>query len=695
MIAYQPALDGVRALAVAAVLLFHGEIAGFGGGYLGVSVFFTLSGFLITSLLAAEVETKGSVGLGAFYARRARRLLPASVLLVGLVLVASVVTDWFVGVADLRAHIVGSLLQVANWVFLASGGSYQELLQQAAGAASPLEHYWSLAIEEQFYWLWPIAFTGIWKLGSTTRRRLWLLGSITAAFVVAAPVTAAVWGDDAAYWASPARAAEILLGALLALAIAGREIPNRIWLLAPIALTVLAVCIVSFPTSGGPAYSGWLPAIGVVSAALLFGLQVESPVRSALSAAPMVWLGKVSYGVYLFHWPIFVVLNAERVGVDGPLLFLVRIVATLAAAQASFVFFEQPIRRASRLGFRPTMLYAAGTTAAVIAATIVVVPAADSDYWSTSDEVADAAALDTDDAPLLAPADVSTTTISVTVSTAAPITETATAPASTSSDLDGADDSALAPTTPTTTRVSPAPTSTIPPIPELARPVRMIVAGDSTAEAYGNGVVAWAAASPGLAQAELNVRRGCGFLRGGQYRLEVDWLDVRDDCDDWLDTQLPDRVAETAPDVVLMVTTSWDVLDRRWDDGEGFATDSDEIRRRLRDDFGAVTDEVLAAGAGSVVWVEAPIPNLLWFSQGTAQEQPERHEVLHEVMAELASERPGEVYVVDLIEHFDATGITADVDTRPDGVHVTPQAALSIAENFLGEQMVRAALDLL
>ncbi len=402
MIAYQPALDGVRALAVAAVLLFHGEIAGFGGGYLGVSVFFTLSGFLITSLLAAEIDKQGSVGLGAFYARRARRLLPASVLLVVLVMLASIVTDWFDGVADLRAHIVGSLLQVANWVFLASGGSYQELLQQAAGAASPLEHYWSLAIEEQFYWLWPVAFVGIWKLGRNTRGRLWILGGITAAFVVAAPVTAAVWGSDAAYWASPARAAEILLGALLALAIAGRSVPTRCWVLAPVALAVLAVCIVAFPTAGGPAYAGWLPAIGVVSSSLLLGLQVDSPVRTALSAAPLVWLGKVSYGVYLFHWPIFVVLNSERVGIDGPLLFVVRAAVTLTAAQLSFTFFEQPVRRASGIGIRPTMTYAAATTAGVIVAAIVVVPGAGSDYWSTSDDVAEAAALDTDDTPLLA-----------------------------------------------------------------------------------------------------------------------------------------------------------------------------------------------------------------------------------------------------------------------------------------------------
>lgn len=222
----------------------------------------------------------------------------------------------------------------------------------------------------------------------------------------------------------------------------------------------------------------------------------------------------------------------------------------------------------------------------------------------------------------------------------------------------------------------------------------MIVAGDSTGEAYGNGVVAWAAESPGIAQAELNVERGCGFLRGGEYLLEDEWVVVRDGCNTWLDSGLTDRVAEASPDVVLMVTTSWDVLDHRWDDGAGFATESDEMRERLRADFGRVTDEVLAAGAGSVAWVKAPLPNPLWFSRGTAQEQPARHAVLHEVMDELAAERPGDVYVIDLVAYFDEAGITTDVDTRPDGVHVTPEAAQVLAENFLGEQMLRAALDL-
>ena len=687
-ITYQPALDGVRALAVLAVLFFHGEVAGFGGGYLGVSVFFTLSGFLITSLLAAETDSRGSVRLGAFYARRARRLLPASVLLVVLVMIASIVTDWFDAVADLRAHIVGSLLQVANWVFLATDGSYQELLQQAAGAASPLEHYWSLAIEEQFYWLWPVAFVGLWKLGRTSRGRLALLGAVTAGFVVVAPVTAAVWGSDAAYWASPARAAEILLGAFLALAVAGRTVSPRLWVLAPVALAALAVCVVTFPAAGGPAYSGWLPAIGALSALLLLGLQVDSPVRAACSVAPLVWLGRISYGVYLFHWPIFVVVNDERTGIDGPALFALRMALTLAVAQVSFTFFEQPIRSASGVGIRPTLIAAGGATATVILVAIVVVPGADSDYWATPGEVAEAASLDTDDAPLLVAEPTTTgSTASPETSTAPASPETTTAPASPVVDAETAPTSVDSTTTSTTT-------STIPAIPELSRPVRMIVAGDSTGEAYGNGVVSWAAASPDVAQAELNVERGCGFLRDGDYLLDGEWTEVRDDCSDWLERDLPDRVSETGADVVLMVTTSWDVLDRRWDAGAGFATDTDEMRARLRFDFTRVTDELLAEGAGAVVWVKAPIPNPLWFSRGTEQEQPARHEVLHDVMDEIAVTHPGDVYVVDLLGYFDEMGYTDDVDLRPDGVHVTPEAAEAIAVDFLGEQMIRAALDL-
>ena len=180
-IAYQPALDGVRALAVAAVLLFHAEVPGFSGGYLGVSVFFTLSGYLITTLLLTEHAKTGTISMSGFYARRVRRLLPASLVCLTAIVVISELTDVFVGVAELRRQVMGALLQVSNWVFLAGEGSYQQLFQQAGGARSPVEHFWSLSIEEQFYWLWPPTMAFLLAAVRTRRSRTLALGSLRCA----------------------------------------------------------------------------------------------------------------------------------------------------------------------------------------------------------------------------------------------------------------------------------------------------------------------------------------------------------------------------------------------------------------------------------------------------------------------------------------------------------------------------------
>ena len=166
-IAYQPALDGLRAVAVVMVLLFH---AGFGwmhGGYFGVSMFFTLSGFLVTSLLLTEADTTGKVSLGRFYARRARRLLPASLLCLVAIVVASALGEFSL-VPNLSRQLTGAVLQVYNWVQLSGGSSYTALFASAPALTSPVEHYWSLAIEEQFYLLWPLV---LGPLALRARRR--------------------------------------------------------------------------------------------------------------------------------------------------------------------------------------------------------------------------------------------------------------------------------------------------------------------------------------------------------------------------------------------------------------------------------------------------------------------------------------------------------------------------------------------
>jgi peptidoglycan/LPS O-acetylase OafA/YrhL len=679
-IKYQPALDGVRALAVLAVLAFHAEVPGFSGGYLGVSVFFTLSGFLITTLLVNEAETTGRVSAGAFYARRARRLLPASVLCIGLIVVLAAVTDLFDGVADLRAHVVGSLLQVVNWVLLFGDGSYQQLFQQAAGTASPLEHYWSLSIEEQFYWLWPLAFLALTRVAKTRRSQTALLGLITALFAISSPVIAGVWGGDAAYWATPARMAEILIGGVLALVVTGRSLPRWWSIAAPAALLALAVAVVTFPTSGGPAYAGMLPLVAVGSAALLLGLQVEGPVRAALSIAPLVWLGKISYGVYLYHWPVYVIVDERRTDLDGAPLVILRLAITLAIAQVSYMLVELPIRRGRTVRLPITFAAAAGVTAALAIIGFAVVPASAADYWSASAADAEAASIKPSAEPL-APV------------VAAPTTTVTTTPATTPTA--GSDTTTAAPAAATTVVAAPVDTeptpTTLPPIPELTRPVRIIVAGDSTAVATGNGLVAWAAANPQLAQVEIVAELGCGFVRGGEVMV-LEWTPVGDRCDEWLDETLPARVEALAPDVVMLMTTSWDVLDRRWPEtGEVVPTDP-EYRERIVGDVAEVSDRLGAGGAGKVVWVREPIPNVYWWGSGQAQEDPTRHAEIYAAMDAVADSSGGDVVVVDLPDWLHEQGLDVDQAARPDGVHWSPEASLRIADEYLGEQLIRAAL---
>ena len=692
-IAYQPALDGVRALAVIAVLLFHAGVGGFSGGYLGVSVFFTLSGYLITSLLLNEHATTGRIDLAAFYSRRLRRLLPASALCLAVIVVVARVTDLFERVEGLRGQVLGAILQVANWVFLAGDGSYQDLLAQEAGAASPLEHFWSLAIEEQFYWVWPVAMLAILRRVSNHRSRAAVIGVLTAGFVVAAPVIALVWGPDAAYWATPARLAEILVGAFVAIVLARRpDLPAALAWLAPAGLVVLGAAVVWFPTAGGPAYNGALPLVGVVSGILLVGLQVDGPVREAMSLAPLVYVGKISYGVYLFHWPIYVVVDADRVGFGGPGLLAIRLVLTFVVAVASYTWFEQPIRHTRRVAFRPTLAGSLAATSGVALASVALVPTALGNYWESDSGDADAAAIEVDDTTPLVP---------LTTTTTPTITSPATDPPA---DTPPPDESPTASTVPTTPGSTPTPTSnattvpttvpsTIAPIPDLARPVRALVVGDSTAEAISAGLIGWAAANPELAQVEADVERGCGFVVTGDRWVGDAWEATPDRCADWLDARVPGQVAALVPDVVVLMVTPWDVIDHRWDGGDALTPFdgrfADELDAAYRDLVAGLVD----AGVGAVAWVEPPVPNPLWMSRGDAQADPARYEVVAGVIAELTAEFP-QLRILPLAAWHTDSGLDEDKQIRPDGVHWTPDVSRLISEDFLGEQVVRAALGL-
>ena len=331
-LAHQPALDGLRGLAVAGVVLFHAGYGWAGGGFLGVSTFFTLSGFLITSLLVAERAATGRIALGAFWARRARRLLPAAlVTLLGVAALAS----WLATpeqLDGLRGDVLAALFYGANWRFLVDGQSYGDLF----AAPSPVLHFWSLAIEEQLYVLFPLLVVGVGR----GRRLAPVLVALVAGSVALSWVLYSPGGSTSAvYYGTFTRAGELLVGALLAVLVmrAGRGRPAGITrAMGVVALVGILWAWSSVRQDDTVLYRGGFVVHAVLSALVILAAMQPGPVRALLSVAPLRALGRISYGVYLYHWPVFVWW-------DAPLP--AQLALTLLLASASYVLLEQPIRR--------------------------------------------------------------------------------------------------------------------------------------------------------------------------------------------------------------------------------------------------------------------------------------------------------------------------------------------------------------
>ncbi len=679
-IAYQPALDGVRAVAVTMVVLFHGKVSWMSGGYVGVSMFFTLSGFLITSLLLRELESNASIAPKAFYARRMKRLLPASLVCLSAVSLLAAADVWK-GVDHLRRDAMGALFQVANWVQLFSGESYTDLQSKNAGIVSPLDHYWSLAIEEQFYWIWPLAFLGLVRLARRFDISLArVVGAVTLIFCAAAPITALVWGRDAAYWATPARAGEILLGAGLAVALAAGRVEGRPWM-APFALVAVVTVAVLLPAAGGPAYYGAFPIFAVGTALLLLGLQRPGPVTSMLSVWPLVALGKISYGVYLYHFPILVLMSPARIGLTGGPLLVLQIGVTIAVAMASYWLIERPIRL-SRPSTHRTALWSVLATAAVLGVVITVPSASASIYYAADSELAAAAGIRPldDSQPLLA---VNATETAVAATDTRPTFTTGSTPEATpdvapdSTPDHGPDAAAVAP----------------PVLPTLSRPARILVVGDSTAEATGAGLVEWAVLHPDLAQVTLEVSSGCGFVRGGVVPSD-DGVPFQPNCDRLLDVELPAALVELQPDVVMLMVTARDVVPRRWSDAEGLIDPRDpNYVSRIRTDYQTITDLILLTTGARIVWIHPPKVDPYWMGQPHPFLDPELHATLDAIVRDTVAANHQRSQLLDLRAWMEADGIAANHESRPDGWHLAQEAALYVAESWLGPQLVESAAD--
>lgn len=342
------ALDGLRTVAVGLVILFHVRFPASAAGYLGVDVFFVLSGFLITKGLIRALE-RPSLGLPAFWARRFKRLAPAALLVVLVVVV------WALLAADafrrytLLQDAWWTILYVANWRFIQSASYFA-----SDGTTSPLIHMWSLAVEEQFYLGWPLVLGLVALLLS--RRRAWRVPALTvvAAVVVVASAGVMWWlhataGVERAYMGTDAKAFEPMLGALLALVLTSpraralvRRTAPATSLLAPVGMVAL------FAVLDGPApwyFRGGALVFCALTAVLIAALaeMPESPLGRVLAWAPVSYLGRISYGIYLWHWP-YAVWLATHSGQFRPARAVLVVALTIATASASYHFLEMPIR---------------------------------------------------------------------------------------------------------------------------------------------------------------------------------------------------------------------------------------------------------------------------------------------------------------------------------------------------------------
>jgi peptidoglycan/LPS O-acetylase OafA/YrhL len=375
---YLPGLDGLRALAVAVVVAYHLQLGWAQGGLLGVAVFFTLSGYLITDILLGQWGKRGSLRLADFWLGRARRLLPA------LIVMLIVVTIWMTAahsaqLSSLRGDVVASALYVSNWWYIGEHASYYARFAPAA----PLDHLWSLAVEEQFYLIWPWllllglflvfrkrgaragagapASPGAPHLSNRARLTLAIATLVIAAGSAWAMVALYHPGSDPTrvYEGTDTRAFGLLIGAALAMVWpTGRVRPpaaaSRILDVAGVAALIVIALMVWRTNQYSPfLFQGGLVLLSVATALVVAAVATpESRLGRALGCSPLRWLGVRSYGIYLWHYPLIVLTAAPLSGVSPGRAVAVA-TGTVVIAAASWKFVEEPIRRGAALSRLP------------------------------------------------------------------------------------------------------------------------------------------------------------------------------------------------------------------------------------------------------------------------------------------------------------------------------------------------------
>jgi peptidoglycan/LPS O-acetylase OafA/YrhL/lysophospholipase L1-like esterase len=635
---------------------------------LGVDVFFVLSGFLITRLLLAEHRRNGRISLGQFWLRRARRLVPA--LLVMLIGIAAFAT-WVASpgsLGRLRIDALSTLGYVANWRFSFSHQGYFEQFQ----APSPLLHTWSLAVEEQFYLIWPlIAVFAIRRWNGQGRpRRLFLVASIGALASAGVCLALALHGTDTSrmYYGTDTRAEALLVGAALACLSAGtwrpgvhardrvsRERVSRLLLgLVGIAGAVVVVwCFLRVNGQSGALYRGGFFGIALATAAMVAAVvaQPRSPLAQLFSLPPLRYLGRISYGVYLYHWPLFLVLTRSRVGVSGWALVGVRVGVTLAVAVTSFHLIERPIRQGQFRMWRPQVLAPASALTAVAAvATVLVV----------------------------------TTNLSSAGSAGA---------------MDSSTLNKLAQQVNTDQKSQTAPGATAAPAKAIGststRPSRIMLVGDSVAltlggTSTGGGLTQLAPQYGGVVINHGWV--GCGIARNSNAFDGDKTYPSWSDCNHW-DQVRQQQVNQDNPDVTAVLVGLWEMLDRKVD-GHTYHLGMPQYDTYIGQELDTMI-RITSAKGGRVALLSPPCfdhPDTASGAQYPANSTA-RLNRFHQLLNAAAQRSNGVATVIDLNPVMCPNGhFLWKQDGKPlrmdDGIHFTP-AGVSLIAPTLMPQLVR------
>jgi len=635
-------------------MLYHAGLSWVVGGFLGVDLFFVLSGFLITSLLVQEWAARSTIDLKAFWIRRARRLLPAlGVVMLGIVAYAAVFAA--PGEVDtIRNDGLAALAYVANWRFIFSGQSYFAQFTQP----SPFKHMWSLAIEEQFYLVWPLIVFGVLAIWRSIRALVvtcvvMILGSALLMAILYHP------GQDPSrvYYGTDTRAQSLLMGALVGvLLLVHGPIRSRAGLLAlRTAAWVGAVYTVwlwwRMSERTDMLYrGGFLTASLAVIAIIASVTQPERGWLGAfLSLAPLRFVGRISYGLYLWHWPVYLTLTESRTGIGGTALLFLRLGVTTAFALASFFLVEEPIRHKRLRLPRPAIVLPAAAVALVIALFVSTTGGGESIAATTQRALDRAAHAPPPTAPVSAPTKGATSTRGATATKGA--------------------------TTPT------VPTG----------PFKTLVLGDSVAASLGLGF-------DQIPNSDLLVwdrgTLGCGLLPAELTLEGGEETTVSPACNDWASRWTAD-LDRFQPQVVVLLVGAWDLLDRKVN-GQWIRMGTVQYDDLLLSQLDQASQLLTSRGAKLVV-LTTPFfsrPELVGSGRDWPEYAPWRVDRVNALYRDFLDRNPGRFTLLDLNAKVSPHGAFADeidgIQVRGDGVHFT-QAGATWVDQWLAPELVKVA----